>query len=82
MESAEQRDVSLQKVAGVIQPEGKKPIPLSEELKQIGVDATHIAGSTFDELMSGQGMGTRDRIASRNPFRLAWERAKKLKKWK
>lgn len=58
-------------------PPAEKPIPLTGELKQIGADATHIVSSTFDELMTGEGGSTRDRVASRNPISLAWERLKR-----
>ena len=57
----------------------QKPIPLTEGLRKIGVDATHIAGSGFEELMSGVGGSTRDRVTSgRNPISIAIERAKRL----
>lgn len=81
MESAEQHDASLnQAVEGATQPEAQKSIPLTEDLRQIGVNVTHIAGSTFDELMSGEGGDTRDRIvSSRNPIKLALEKLKKLR---
>lgn len=78
MEAVDQRDVNLTKaITGAIQPDIQKPIPLTEELKQIGVDATHVAGSTFDELMSGEGRETRNRVASKNPISLVWERIKR-----
>ena len=61
------------------EPDSQKPIPLTEGLKQIGVDATHIAGSGFDELMSGVGRSSRDRTThGRNPISIALERAKRL----
>lgn len=58
-------------------PPAEKPIGLTGALKQIGADVTHITGSTFDELMTGEGGSTRDRVASRNPISLAWERLKR-----
>lgn len=74
----DQHEIDLhRKIEGAIQPAAQKPIPLTEELKQIGVDATHIAGSTFDELMSGEGGSTRDRVASKNPINLVWEKIKR-----
>lgn len=64
MESAEKHDTQLiQGVEGATQPEAQKPIPLTSELKHFGVDVTHITGSTFDELMGGEGGGSRDRTA-------------------
>lgn len=82
MESAEQHDAQLiQGIKGATQPEAQKPIPLTSDLKQVGVDATHIAGSTFDELIGGEGGSSRVRtVPSRNPFKIAFERARKL--WK
>lgn len=80
MEAVDRQDVSLIKnVEGASQPEAQKPIPLSEDLKRIGVDATHVIGSTFDELMGGEGRDTRDRVASRNPINLVLERAKRIR---
>ncbi|MBI2334331.1 hypothetical protein HYU96_00870 [Candidatus Daviesbacteria bacterium] len=32
---------------------GETPIPLTEDLKSLGVDAGHIIGSTFEDLTSG-----------------------------
>lgn len=58
-------------------PDHEKPIPLTEELRQIGTDITHIAGSTVDELVTGDGGSTRDRVASRNPLKIAWERLRR-----
>lgn len=76
----EQHDAKLnQAVEGAIHPETQKPIPLTEDLQQIGVDATHVIGSGFEELMSGEGRDTRDRVASKNPIRLVWERANRLR---
>lgn len=60
------------------QPESTKPIPLTEELQQIGTDVTHITGSTVEELITGKGGSTRDRTA-KNPFNLVWERLKRKK---
>lgn len=80
MESVDRQDVSLiKKVEGASQPEAQKPIPLTEDLKRIGVDATHVIGSTFDELMSGEGRDTRDRVARKNPISLVLEKARRLK---
>ena len=80
MESTEQHDSHLIKVVPeATQPEAQKPIPLTEDLKQIGVDATHVVGSTFDELMGGEGGSSRDRVASKNPINLVLERARRLK---
>ena len=80
MESTEQQDRHLIKVVpGATQPEAQKSIPLTADLKQIGVDATHIVGSTVDELMSGEGGSSRDRVASKNPINLVLERARRLR---
>jgi len=81
MESAEQHDAHLiHSVEGATQAEGQRPIPLTEDLKQIGVDARHIIGSTVNELAHGEGRDSRDRLAiKQNPFKLALERAKSLK---
>lgn len=80
IQPVDQHDIDLNRSVEVAtQPEAQKPIPLTEELKQIGVDATHVIGSTFDELMSGEGGSTRDRVASRSPIRLVLERVKRLK---
>lgn len=82
MDAVEKHDANLIKaIKGATKPESQQPISLSEDLKQIGVDVTHVAGSTFDELMSGEGRDTRDRVASsRNPIKIALERNSKL--WK
>lgn len=54
--------------------------PLTGNLEQLGVDASHVIGSKLEELTSGTGGSTLDRMADRkNPISLAWERAKKLK---
>lgn len=37
------------------QPETEKPIPLTEDLKQLGVNAMHIAGVNYHELLTGEG---------------------------
>lgn len=81
MESAEGHDAGLiQSIKGATQPEAQKPIPLTEDLRRWGVDATHIAGSAFGELMNGKGGDARDRVAiSGNPIRLLEERFGKLK---
>lgn len=81
MESAENRDIDLIKsIAGATQPHAQKPIPLTEDLKQIGVDVTHIAGNTFDELVGGEGRNARDRVAtSGNPIRLIEEKFRKFR---
>lgn len=75
IQPVDQQDTNLNRmVEGATQPESQKPIPLTEGLRQVGVDATHVVGSTFDELMSGEGGSTRDRVTSRNPISLVWER--------
>ncbi len=79
IQPTDQHDVDLNKAVGGIQPDAQKPIPLTEELRQIGVDVTHIAGSAFKEVMSGVGGSTRDRVASNNPISLVWERARRMK---
>lgn len=80
METPEQHDATLiRSVEGATRPETQKSIPLTDELKQIGVDAIHIAGTTFDELMSGEGRDTRDRVAGKNPISLVRERARRFK---
>ena len=81
MESAEQRDIKLiQSVPGAVQPEGDKPISLTNDLKQIGVNASHIAGNAFDELINGEGRDTRDRVAiPRNPISLIKEKFRKFR---
>lgn len=79
MDSAEKHDASLiQSIKGATQPEAQKPIPLTGDLKQIGVDAAHVVGSSVDELIRGEGRDTRDRVASpRNPIRIVLEKLKK-----
>ena len=80
MESAEKHDAQLvQGVEGATQPESQKPIPLTNDLKQVGVDVTHIAGGTFDELMNGEGRGTWDRVVTEQKPISLWEKAKRLK---
>ena len=80
MGSTEEQDSNLIKVVpGATQPEAQKPIPLTEDLKQAGVDATHIIGNTVDELMNGEGGSSRDRVVSHNPINLVLERARRLK---
>lgn len=81
IQPVDQHDVNLtEAIIGATQPDAQKPIPLTEELEQIGVDAIHVAGSTFDELMSGdEGGKTRDRVARINPISLVRERLKRIK---
>ena len=84
MESAEKPHQDLYKrVNQALQKEGhgQAEVPpsqlkpsLTEELKQIGVDATHIAGSTLEELTTGEKSSTRNRVTSKNPLNLVWER--------
>ena len=50
------------------QPQTQQPLPLTEDLKAIGTDATDLAGSTFAELMEGEGRESRDRVAHKNPL--------------
>lgn len=52
------------------------PIPLTSDLKQIGVDAGHIIGSSFEEMT--QGTTHIRETKSRNPLNLIKEKAAKL----
>lgn len=88
MDTVEKHDTHLiQAIKDARKPESQQPISLSEDLKQIGVDVTHVAGSTFNELMSGEGRDARDRVARQgNPIRIVREREldrwRKHHKWK
>ena len=79
MESTEQRDGNLIKaIPGATRPDSQKPIPLTDDFKQTGVDISHVVGSTYDELMSGEGGDTRDRVAiPGNPVRFLKEKLRK-----
>lgn len=62
----------------VTQPPSIQPIGLTDDLRQAGVDAAHIIGSTYTDIVEGKGGANRDRVAtSRNPIKLALERAKR-----
>ena len=52
------------------------PIPLTNDLKQIGVDASHIVGSTLEELT--QGSTHIRETKSKKLLRLLQEKATKL----
>lgn len=52
------------------------PIPLTSDLQQIGVDAGHIIGSSFEEMT--QGTTHIRETKSRNPLGLIKEKAAKL----
>ncbi|HBQ51061.1 hypothetical protein A3B42_03590 [Candidatus Daviesbacteria bacterium RIFCSPLOWO2_01_FULL_38_10] len=52
------------------------PIPLTSDLQQIGVDAGHIIGSSFEEMT--QGTTHIRETKSRNPLSLIKEKAQKL----
>lgn len=52
------------------------PIPLTDELKQIGVDASHIVGTTFEELT--QGTTHIRETKSKKLLKLFQEKASKL----
>ncbi len=41
--------------------------------------ALHALNVELEEFTSGEDIHTRDRVASRNPINLSWERLKKLK---
>lgn len=82
MDTVEKHDTHLiQAIKDATKPESQQPISLSEDLKQIGVDVTHVAGSTFDELMSGEGRDTRDRVARQGNLTRILDRWRK-RKWK
>lgn len=51
--------------------------PLTEELKRVGVDAAHIAGSTFEEVVTGGATHIRE-TPSKKPLALVWERLRRL----
>lgn len=53
------------------------PLPLTNQLKQIGVDAGHIAGSTFEEVVTGGATGIRT-TESRNPLRIISKRVRTM----
>lgn len=52
------------------------PFPLTHDLQQIGVDAGHIIGSSFEEMT--QGTTHIRETKSRNPLNLIKEKAAKL----
>lgn len=61
------------------QPPSQQPIGLTEDLRQASVDAAHIIGSTYADIVTGEGGTNRDRIASsNNPLKLRLERAFKF----
>lgn len=49
-------------------PPTEKAIPLTEELKQVGVDATHIIGSKLEELTTGTTPSTEVRGTKTSNF--------------
>lgn len=53
------------------------PLPLTDQLRQIGVDAGHIAHSTFEEVTTGGATGIRT-TASKNPLRIISERVRAM----
>lgn len=81
MESAEKATEDLRRNIGGsdIPPSEIKP-SLTKDLKQIGVNAAHFAGSTFEEVMEGEGPDTRTRVTSgKNPGRWLLERTSKMR---
>lgn len=61
------------------QPPTEQPIERSNEFAELGVDAAHIIGSTYADLVTGEGGGNRDRVTSgKNLLRLGRERLAKL----
>lgn len=55
-------------------PHTEQAIPLTEELKQVGVDATHIIGSKFKELTTGTTPSTEVRGTATSNFRNFFKR--------
>lgn len=62
--------------ASIVPTTSDTPIPLTDELKQIGVDASHIMGTTFEELT--QGTTHIRETKSKNLLKLFQEKASKL----
>ncbi len=64
--------------SGPEDPPAETKFPLTDELTQIGVDASHIVGTGFHELIKGQDRSTRNRVThNKNPISIAVERAKR-----
>lgn len=58
-------------------PATDTPIPLTDELKQIGIDASHIVGTTFEELT--QGTTHIRETKSKNLLKLLQEKVARIK---